>query len=139
MMSEENVKVVLDFLEAMSTSDAEKADKCVGPKAFTMAKGYGKFSGRRERVTMVGTIASFEQLLPTGLNIEVKSVTSQDNRVVVEFEGNAKTADDKEYKNQYCMVFTLEEHKIAQVNEYFCNIHADEVLWPLISQLDNQP
>ena len=135
-MSEESVKVVLDFLEAMSTSDAEKADKCVAENAFTVAKGYGKFSGKRNRDTMVGTIAAFKEVLPTGLNIEVKSVTSQDQRVVVEFEGNAKTAEGTPYKNQYCMVFTLADGLIEQVNEYFCNVHADEVLWPLISKMN---
>ena len=136
-MSDKNVQVVLDFLDAMSTSNVEKADRCVGPTGFTMAKGYGKFSGRRERETMVGTIAAFEKLMPGGLNISIKSVTAQDDRVVVEFEGDAKTVDGKAYQNQYCMVFRMENEQIAQVNEYFCNIHADEVLWPLISALEN--
>ena len=135
-MNDRNVKVVLNFLQAMSTSNVEIADQCVGPNAFTMAKGYGKFSGRREREVMVGTIAAFKEMLPTGLNIDVKSVTAQDHRVVVEFEGDAKTPQGLPYKNQYCMVFTLEHGLISQVNEYFCNIHADEVLWPLISELD---
>lgn len=137
-MSEQNVACVLKFLEAMSTSDATLADTCVAEGAFTVAKGYGKFSGVRERETMVGTISAFNQLLPTGLNIEVLSVTSQDNRVVVEFEGNATTCDNKAYQNQYCMVFIMEEGKIKQVNEYFCNIHADEVLWPLVSAMAEQ-
>lgn len=133
-MSENNVKTVLTFIEAMSNSDAATADTCVGPDAFTVAKGYGKFSGVRQRETMVGTIAAFNQLLPTGLNVDVKSVTAQDDRVVVEFEGDATTCDGKPYKNQYCMVFMIgEDGRIRQVNEYFCNIHADEVLWPLVS------
>lgn len=132
-MSDKNIDTVLKFLNAMGTSDAETADTCVAPDAFTVAKGYGKFSGVRQRDTMVGTIAAFNQLLPTGLNIDVKSVTAQDNRVVVEFEGDAKTSDGKPYQNQYCMVFMLENGLIKQVNEYFCNIHADEVLWPLVS------
>lgn len=138
-MSENNIKTVLDFLDAMSTSNAEKADTCVAEGAFTVAKGYGKFSGIRERETMVGTISAFNQLLPTGLNIDVKSVTAQEDRVVVEFEGDATTSDGKAYKNQYCMVFMCDnDGKIKQVNEYFCNIHADEVLWPLVSAMAEQ-
>ncbi len=132
-MSEQNIATVLTFLDAMGSSDAAKADTCVAEDAFTVAKGYGKFAGVRERDTMVGTISAFNQILPTGLNVEVKSVTAQDDRVVVEFESHATTADGKAYDNQYCMVFTLADGKIKQVNEYFCNIHADEVLWPLIS------
>lgn len=134
-MSNQNADTVLKFLNAMSNGDAETADTCVGPNAFTVAKGYGKFAGVRERDIMVGTIAAFKQLVPEGLNIDVKSVTAQDDRVVVEFEGDSKTCEGVPYKNQYCMVFMMEDGKIKQVNEYFCNIHADEVLWPLVEKM----
>jgi ketosteroid isomerase-like protein len=136
MVSEENIKTVLAFLDAISTSNPDKADACLAADAFTVAKGFGKFSGIRQRETMVGTISAFKQLLPTGLGVEIKSVIAQDDRVVVEFEGHARTADGKAYNNQYCMVFTLADHKIKQVNEYFCNKLADEVLWPLVSTSD---
>jgi ketosteroid isomerase-like protein/carbon monoxide dehydrogenase subunit G len=131
---EQNKSVVLTFIDAMSTSNAALADTCVAPDAFTVAKGYGKFAGVRTRETMIGTIDAFKELLPTGLKVEVKSVTADGNVVVVEFEGDATTRDGKPYQNQYCMVFMLAEGKIKQVNEYFCNVHADEVLWPLVEQ-----
>ena len=138
-MSEANVTTVLTFIAAMSNADAEAADPCVGPEGFTVAKGYGKFAGIRQRDTMVGTIAAFRQLLPDGLNVDIQSITAQDDRVVVEFEGDAKTCEGKPYKNQYCMVFMMDDyHRIRQVNEYFCNIHADEVLWPLVEAMDGQ-
>ncbi len=129
---EQNKAAVLTFIEAMSTSDAALADTCVAADAFTVAKGYGKFAGVRPREVMVGTIAAFKDLLPTGLNVEIKSVTAAGNTVVVEFEGDATTRDGRPYRNQYCMVFMLAGGKIRQVNEYFCNVHADEVLWPLL-------
>ncbi len=87
---------------------------------------------------MIATIDSFNRLLPGGLKIEIRSVTASGNTVVVEFEGNACTLAGKPYHNQYCMVFMLAGGKIKQVNEYFCNVHADEVLWPLVeAQADN--
>ena len=134
-MKDQNIETVLKFLDAMSNGDAATADTCLAPDAFTVAKGFGKFAGVRTRETMVDTISAFNQLVPGGLNIEVKSVTAQDDRVVVEFEGNATTCDGTPYCNQYCMVFTMAAGQVKQVNEYFCNIHADEVLWPLVSKL----
>ncbi len=131
---EHNKAVVLKFIEAMSSSDAAVAASCLAADAFTVAKGYGKFAGIRQRETMLATIDSFNQLLPTGLRVEVKSVTAQGNTVVVEFEGNATTSAGKPYHNQYCMVFMLAGGRIKQVNEYFCNVHADEMLWPLVEQ-----
>ncbi|MAR92791.1 MAG: hypothetical protein CML06_18230 [Pseudomonadales bacterium] len=135
---EHNKKVVKTFIDAMGTSDPETAATCLAPDAFTLAKGFGKFAGVREFDTIVGTIAAFKQLLPTGLRPDYVSVTAKGDRVVVEFEGNATTCDNKPYTNEYCMVFTLRDGKIKQVNEYFCTKTADEVLWPLVAGMANE-
>ena len=137
-MSEQNQQVVLKFIEAMGTSDAATAATCLAPDAFTLAKGFGKFAGVRRFETIVGTIAAFKQLVPTGLRPEVQSVTAEGDRVVVEFEGNATLCNGKPYCNQYCMVFTLRDGKIKQVNEYFCTVLADEALWPLVAAMTQQ-
>ncbi|MGI9294926.1 MAG: nuclear transport factor 2 family protein [Pseudomonadales bacterium] len=137
MSVEHNKKVVQAFIESMSTGNATLADSCLSPDAFTVAKGYGKFAGVRQRDTMVGTIDAFNALVPGGLQLEVKSLTAADDTVVAELEGNATTCEGTPYRNQYCMVFMLADGKIKQVNEYFCNVHADEVLWPLIEKAGN--
>ena len=136
--TENNKAVVKTFIEAMGRSDGASAAPCLATDAFTLAKGFGKFAGVREYDTIVGTIDAFKQLLPTGLQPEFKSFTAEGNRVVVEFEGNATTCDGKPYNNQYCMVFTLADGKIKQVNEYFCTKTADDVLWPLVEAMSNQ-
>ncbi|HSW12107.1 MAG TPA: SRPBCC family protein [Solimonas sp.] len=138
-MSEQNKQVVLKFIHAMGASDGASAIPCLDPEAFTLAKGFGKFAGIRRYDTIVGTIDAFKVLLPTGLRPDIKSVTAEGDRVVVEFEGNAVTSAGTPYCNQYCMVFTLRDGRIRQVNEYFCNILADEVLWPLIEKMQQVP
>lgn len=134
-MIEQNKQVVLKFIHAMGSSDAAAAVPCLDPEAFTVAKGFGKFSGIRRYDTIVGTIDAFKILLPTGLRPNVLSVTAEGDRVIVEFEGNSVTSEGKPYCNQYCMVFTLRNGRILQVNEYFCNILADEALWPLVEKM----
>lgn len=135
MTAERNKEVVLAFIAAMGSSDKAAAIPCLHPEAFTIAKGYTKFAGRRDYDLIVGTIDAFRSLVPTGLRPDVKSVTAEGERVVVEWEGNAITSAGTPYCNQYCMVFTLKEGLIAQVNEYFCTIHADTVLWPLVEAM----
>jgi hypothetical protein len=137
-MSEQNKQVVLKFIEAMGSSDGTAAATCLAPDAFTLAKGFGKFAGVRRYDTIVGTIEAFKKLVPTGLRPDIKSVIAEGNQVVVEFEGNATTCDGKPYNNQYCMVFTLADGRIKQVNEYFCTILAEEVLWPLVAQVSDE-
>ena len=137
-MSEQNKSVVLKFINAMGTSDPEAADECLAADAFTDAKGFCALSGVRHRDEIVGTIGAFQLLLPTGLCPEVKTVTADGDRVAVEFEGHSTTKAGKEYNNQYCMVFTLADGKIKQVNEYFCTKLAEEVLWPEIQGMQDQ-
>lgn len=132
-MSEANKAVVLKFIEAMGASDGATAATCLASDAFTLAKGFGKFAGVRRYDTIIGTIEAFKTLLPTGLTPEVSSVIAEGNKVVVEFVGHATTCDGQPYNNEYCMVFTLADGKIKQVNEYFCTLLAEEVLWPLVA------
>ncbi len=134
-MSEANKQVVLTFIKAMGEGDAATAAPCLNHDAYTLAKGFGHFAGVRTYDTILGTIAAFKSLLPDGMDPDILSVTAEGERVVVEFEGNARTIEGKDYNNQYCMVFTMRDGRIAQVNEYFCTILADQVLWPLVSQV----
>lgn len=137
-MSEQNKKVVLAFIDAMGRGDASAAAPCLDPDAFTLAKGFGKFAGVRRYDTIVGTIGALQVLVPTGLCPRVDTVTAEGDRVIVEWEGNAETSDGKPYCNQYCMVFTLRDGRIKQVNEYFCTLLADQVLWPLVAAMTQQ-
>ncbi len=132
-MSEENKKVVIKFIEAMSNGDAAAAAPCLAPDAITLAKGFGKFAGVRRHDVILATIDAFRKLVPTGLSCTIRSVTAEGDRVVVEFEGNATLINGASYCNQYCMAFTLCDGLIKRVNEYFCTKLADEVLWPLVA------
>lgn len=132
-MLENHKALVLKFIKAMGAGDRETAAACLNSDAITVAKGYGNFSGVREYDTIVRTIHAFTQLFPEGLKPDIKTVTAEAERVIVEFEGRGITCAGQEYHNQYCMVFTLRDGKIQQVNEYFCNKLADDVLWPLVA------
>jgi len=131
-MSEQNKKVVLQFMEGMGTNNPELAAPCLAPDAAAVAKGYGKFAGRRSADVMISMIDDFKKMMPTGLRFTILNVIAEGDRVAVEAEGNAVTGQGKPYQNQYCFVFTLENGKIKLVNEYFCNVHANEVLWPMV-------
>jgi len=133
-MSEANKEVVLKFIQAMGTNDPDTAATCLAQDAYTLAKGFSKFAGVRHYETIVETIGSFAEVIPTGLRPKVLTVTAEGDRVAVEFEGNALCSNGEPYCNEYCMVFTMQDGKIKQVNEYFCTILAERVLWPLAEE-----
>lgn len=137
-MSEQNKQVVIRFIEAFSRGDVEDAKPCLAPDAVTFAKGFGKLSGPRPYELIVATTGAFKDLIPTGLRPSFKSVTAEGDRVVAEFEGDAVLSNGERYCNQYCMVFTLRDGKIKQVNEYYCTILADEKIGPLLADVEKQ-
>jgi len=134
-VTEQNKQIVRNFIEAMGRGDAEAAAPCIAEDTYTLAKGFGKFAGIRTHDTILATIAAFKQLMPEGMSPSYRSFIAEGDRVVVEFEGNGKLINGEDYCNEYCMVFTLADGKIKQVNEYFCTILADEKLWPLIANM----
>ena len=71
-----------------------------------------------------------------GLRQNVKTVTAEGDRVVVEAEGNAETSAGTRYANNYVFVFAMEGGLIKEVREYFCTRYADEVLWPIANQVE---
>ncbi|MEO7385173.1 MAG: nuclear transport factor 2 family protein [Novosphingobium sp.] len=135
-MSEQSKATVIKFIKAFSEGDAVTADTCLAPDAITVAKGFGKLSGPRTRDLIIATTAAFKDTIPTGLQPKFLTATAEENRVVVEFEGNATLANGADYCNQYCMVFTLENGLIKNVNEYYCTILADDRILPLLAGVE---
>lgn len=133
-MSEANKKTALAFLEAMSNGDSLSAERCITSDAFTISKGFGKVSGRRDRATMLATMSAFKELVPSGFRPTFHSIVAEGDKVIVEFDGDALLCNGQPYRNQYCMVFTFEGGRIKQLNEYFCTILADSVMLPLLME-----
>jgi ketosteroid isomerase-like protein len=133
-MIEANRKSALAFLDAMSAGDADGAARLLTDDAFTVSRGFGKVSGRRDRATMLATMSAFKELVPTGFRPTFHSIVAEGDKVVVEFDGNAELRNGTPYRNQYCMVFTFEGDRIKQLNEYFCTVLADAVMLPLLME-----
>jgi len=133
-MSEANKAVALRFIKAMSENDPGEAAACMASDGRAVTKGYSRFAGTRPAELVIGAIESFKMLFPTGLGLEVQTVLADGDRVVIEAEGNATTADGDPYRNQYCFVITVRDGKVHQINEYLCSALAERVLWPLVER-----
>lgn len=133
-MSEANKQVALDFLAAMDVGDGEGMDRCLTRDAFTNTQGFAGVSGQRSREMMVATGSAFREIVPTCFRPIMKKVVAEGDTVVLEFEGNAVLSNGEPYCNQYVFVFSFENGKIRQLNEYFCTVLADKVMLPLLAQ-----
>ena len=137
-MSEQNKQVAIKFIEAFSRADTETVKACLAPDAVVHSKGFGKLSGTRSYEFIVATTAAFKDVVPTGLRPRFLTATAEEDRVAVEFEGDATLADGKPYRNQYCFVMTFDKGRIKQVNEYFCTLLADERIGPLLADVEQK-
>ena len=134
-MRKENEAVAVKFVMAMGNNDPVAAAECLAPEAIAEARGYSNFKGKRDAAMIIGGIEAFKALMPNGLSFNILSVTTNEDTVVVEAEGNAVTCDGTPYRNHYCFVHVLKDGKIVELREYFCGAHANEVLWSLASKM----
>ncbi len=130
-MSEANKAVALKFIMAMSANDPVGAAACLAPDATAVATGNSHFKGARNARMMIDGIEAFKSLMPGGLNLTVVSAVADGDKVALECEGHATTSAGTTYDNSYVFMCTLREGKIVLINEYFCTVLANEVLWPL--------
>ena len=128
---ETNRQVALKFIKAMGENDPVAAAECLAPDATAVATGNSHFKGTRDARMMIDGIEAFKSLMPTGLAFTIKSAVAEGDQVAVECEGNATTSAGTSYCNRYVFFITLRGGLITLVNEYFCTVLANEVLWPL--------
>ena len=119
----------------MGEADAEKMAACLTEDAFATAKGFGKLSGNRDRGAMLGTTTAFKSVVPTGLRPSIKRLIADEDTVAAEWEGDAVLKSGTPYCNQYCMVFTMRDGLICQLNEYYCTILADDCMLPMLAEM----
>ena len=72
--------------------------------------------------------------MPGGLRPHFTSFIAENDRVAVEFTGNATLRNGESYCNEYCMTYQLKDGKIVHGNEYYCTILADERIGPLLAE-----
>jgi len=66
---------------------------------------------------------------PKGLNSEIHKVhAAGDNTVVLELTNQGKAANGKDYRNEYCFIFEIENGKIRRVREYVDLLTVKETL-----------
>ncbi len=66
---------------------------------------------------------------PEGLQSEFRKVYCDGDTVIVELTNRGKVANGKQYENEYCFVFEIEEGKIRRIREYVDTQKAKEILF----------
>jgi ketosteroid isomerase-like protein len=74
------------------------------------------FKGKRDiHDNLFGPI---REVLDGTIRMNLTNVTAENDTVVVEAKGEARTRDGRSYRNTYCFVLTLANGKITESREY---------------------
>ena len=120
MSGGENKQLVRETWGAGSKGDVEAfmaglADD-VSWTFFGSHRFAGTLRGKDELVAQL--FAPLGEVLADGIKVHIDTLTAEGDRVVIEARGEAQTKDGRPYNNNYCIVVTVRDAKVAQVREY---------------------
>jgi uncharacterized protein len=132
-MNEVNKTVATKFLDALCAGDVERLKPLMNADIEAIAMGTGAISGTRRYDDIVKVASMFPLISKSGLNPKIVSLTAEDDRVAVEWEGYCTLVNGEQYNNKYTMIFFIRDGKVSKLHEYFCTKLADEKILPLLS------
>ena len=120
MSVEANKQLVRDTWAAVSDGEVDKffaglADD-VTWTFFGSHRFAGTFRGKDDLASRL--FAPIGEILEAGIKVDIKSITAEGDRVVVEAKGDARSKSGKQYNNDYCIVIAIADGKIQDVHEY---------------------
>ena len=128
MSAEENKKIVLGFLENMSSGNGAAVMNTLADSATWWVAGNFPLSGTKTKAQFGELVGQLGNNIDGGLRVSPTGVTAEGDRVAVEAESYAKMKNGKTYQNKYHFLFLVRDGKIQQVKEYLDTMHANDVL-----------
>ncbi len=130
MSTEENKAVAFTFFERFTASDIE------GALATMTDDSTWWIPGKKERSPSAGVYPKerigrlFHRMLAalkTGLEMKVISCIAEGDRAALEVVSTGDLKNGRQYRQEYHMLLTFRDGKIASVREYLDTQHANDV------------
>ena len=131
MSIEDNQKLAVSMIENMSNLKLEAVLETLADDGRWWVLGATDGAGmNKDRLRKA--LRSMAIGLPNGLNLKISRVIAEGADVVVEAEGNARTASNKIYNNHYVWILTMRGGKVVQGWEYMDPLHVMETFGPVL-------
>jgi len=130
MSIEQNKKTVEQFLAKFSRKDlagilSTMSDDCtwwIGGKPELFA-----LCGTKTKAQMGELLGQLIPPMKNGLEMRLRAMTAEGDRVAAEVESYGELPDGKVYNNEYHFLFVVRDGKIAQVKEYLDTQHTFDI------------
>ena len=125
---EQNKQLARDFIAAISKGDVATIAASFHDDGECWTIGSMPISGRFKKAQVTAASHAVLDLFPKGLEITIKRMTAEDDRVAIEAESHGQHRNGKRYNNVYHFLMRVKDGKILEWNEYLDTMHANEVL-----------
>lgn len=126
MELKDNKELVVEFIEAMRTSNVDKLRTMITADFSWWIIGKPEYlatAGEHDTAFFLGFFKGSE-LFPDGTDFKTTSMISEGNVVAAEAEFKAKTVMGTNYENSYHFLFIIENGKVKRMKEYMDTYHA---------------
>jgi ketosteroid isomerase-like protein len=83
---------------------------------------------KRGKAAVKEFLSGIGKAFPQGLNSQISKVHSVGDAVIVELTNTGKAFTGRDYRNEYCFVFEIENGKIRRIREYVDMLTVKEAL-----------
>src|ERR1700676_587097 len=131
MTSEQKKSFVTETWAAFGKGDMKTAFANLSDNVSWLIPGTtpGVSGLKRGKDEILKFMSGVGQLFPEGLKSEIRKAYCDGDTVILELTNRGKVSNAKNYENEYCFVFELENDKIRRIREYVDTQKAKEILF----------
>ena len=126
--TEANKQIARDFMDAMSSVEAERILALYSGDVSVWTAGSLPFSGPHDRAEVAALCQGLLGAFPEGLRFSIQAMTAEGERVAIEAQGVGTHASGVVYHQHYHFLLVIRDGRIVQMKEYFDTELTREVL-----------
>jgi uncharacterized protein len=131
MTAEEKKELVTRTWAAFGKGDIKAAFANMSDNVSWLVPGNtpGVSGLKRGKDEILKFMSGVGDIFPEGLQSEIRKAHCDGDTVIVELTNRGKVRNGKQYENEYCFVFELEDGKIRRIREYADTQKARDILF----------
>ncbi len=131
MSSESNKQMVVATWQAFLKGDIKTAFANMSDDVSWLVPGTtpGVSGVKKGKPAILEFMGGVGKVFPEGLQTEIRRTYADGDSVILELTNRGKVSNGKQYENEYCFVFELENGKVRRIREYLDTQKAKEILF----------
>ena len=131
MSAEQNKEMVKATWTAFTAGDIKTAFGNMADNVSWLVPGTNPAVAgvKRGKDEILKFMSSVGTIFPEGLKSEITRAYATEDAVILELTNRGKVSNGKQYENEYCFVFEIENGKIRRIREYADTQKATEILF----------